>query len=315
MATPHPWTRLGHMLDPRTTPGLRSHVQVPTPLHMGDRIRLYLADRDAEGQSYAIFADVHAQDPTRVLRVHSDRILPQGTPGNFDDDGVMPGYALREGDRVRLYYSGWNRRVRTPYHNATGIAESHDGESFERLFDGPVMDRNPWEPHLAVTPTLLRRTDGKLWCWYVSGLRWDLVDGRYEPVYVIKHATSDDGVVWDRPGRISIPQQHPQEAFSHPTVVQVGDRLHMWFSHRDSKDYRGGAGAYRMGYAWSLDGIDWHREDARASALAPTQDGFDSEMVAYPSVIVDGQRLLMFYNGNGFGRTGVGVAEMPLAAL
>jgi hypothetical protein len=32
-------------------------------------------------------------------------------------------------------------------------------------------------------------------------------------------------------------------------------------------------------------------------------------MIAYPCVIRVGRRLLMFYNGNGFGRDGFGWAE------
>lgn len=309
------WTKLGHIVDPRSTAGMRSHAQVPTALRLDGRIRIYYADRDAEGRSFPAWVDVDPADPTRVLGHDPAPAMGLGRPGTFDDMGVMPGYAAREPDgRILLFYSGWNRGYNVPYHNATGLASSPDGDRFERVFEGPVMDRTAREPYIAVTPSMLRDDDGGWQAWYISGLRWDLVGEKYEPVYVIKHARSADGVTWERPPEICVPQAHPQEAFSHPTVLRHRGTLHMWFCARHSVDYRGGGGAYRMGYAWSEDGTRWIRDDAQAG-LHPTPGGFDAEMTAYPFVLREGEHLLMFYNGSGFGRTGIGVARMPVAAL
>ena len=36
--------------------------------------------------------------------------------------------------------------------------------------------------------------------------------------------------------------------------------------------------------------------------------GWDAEMIEYPAVIAVGERLHLFYNGNAFGRNGIGVA-------
>jgi hypothetical protein len=56
-----------------------------------------------------------------------------------------------------------------------------------------------------------------------------------------------------------------------------------------------------------MDGIAWRRDDAGAG-IGLSAQGWDDAMLAYPCVVeVDG-RTLMFYNGNGFGRTGVGYA-------
>ena len=309
------WTRLGTLVDPRETPGMNSHAQVPTALRLADRIRVYYADRDRQGRSFPAYVDVDPAHPTQVLDHHPSAIMALGRPGAFDDMGVMPGYAAQESDgRVLLFYSGWNRAFNVPYHNATGLASSVDGVRFERMFEGPVMDRTATEPYIAVTPSMLREPDGSWKAWYISGLRWDLVGDKYEPVYVIKHAHSADGVQWVRPPEICVPQRHPQEAFSHPTVFRHRSRIHMWFCARHSVDYRGGSGAYRMGYAWSSDGRTWTRKDDDAG-LRPSDGGFDSQMTAYPFVLREGDDLLMFYNGNGFGQTGIGVARLPLAAL
>jgi hypothetical protein len=302
------WVRKGRIFAPeehREWAG--SHAQVPAVLPLPDRLRVYYADRTPANKSFMTFLDVHRDDPLRVIDYHRTPLMPYGAVGTFDDDGMMPGCVMRVDGRVLLYYNGWNQGVTVPYRNSMGLAVStDDGSTFERMFEGPIMDRTAHEPYTAVTPTILR--EGALWrMWYVSGLRWVKIDRMLELVYVIKYASSADGIVWDRPNHLCIPQRHELEAYAHPTVVQRDGRYHMWFSFRDSRDFRDGAGAYRIGYAVSDDGLTWTRDDAYGG-LDVSAEGFDSKMTAYPYVIeVDGA-LHLFYNGNGFGRGGIGYA-------
>jgi hypothetical protein len=46
------------------------------------------------------------------------------------------------------------------------------------------------------------------------------------------------------------------------------------------------------------------------SGLAVSQSGWDSESVAYPFVFDHAGRRYMLYNGNGYGLTGFGIAEL-----
>jgi hypothetical protein len=319
-ATGWHWRKLGQVFDPRAHPEWAgSHAQVPTVLVMADRLRVYYAGRGADGRSFPTFIDVDRDDPTRLLGCHRSPVLGLGAPGTFDDEGVMPAWVHQREGRVWMYYSGWNRRLTVPYHNATGLAVSDDdGLTFRRAYEGPVLDRTPEEPYLAVTPWIECERSGQdadaqaarssRWqAWYISGERWVEVDGRYEPVYVIRHARSDDGVHWQRRAVTCVEQAHPLEAFSHPTVLREGGRYHLWYCHRHSLDYRDGSGAYRIGYAWSDDGERFVRSDAQ-SGIAPSADGWDSTMTCYPSVVRVGTRTYLFYNGNGFGQSGIGVA-------
>ena len=318
------WRKLGQVFDPRAhRDWAGSHAQVPTVLVMPDRLRVYYADRGADGRSFPTFIDVDRDDPTRLLHCERSPVLDLGRPGTFDDEGVMPAWVHHREGRVWMYYSGWNRRLTVPYHNATGLAVSDDGGiRFRRAYEGPVLDRTPEEPYLAVTPWIecepmapqdLRQpgrgaVHAMRWqAWYISGERWVEVDGKYEPVYVIRHARSDDGVHWQRRAVTCVEQAHPLEAFSHPTVLREGGRYHLWYCHRHSLDYRDGSGAYRIGYAWSDDGERFVRCDDQAG-IGPSAEGWDSTMVCYPSVVRVGARTYLFYNGNGFGQSGIGVA-------
>jgi hypothetical protein len=303
-----PWNKLGriHCLEP-SPQRATTHMQVPAPVLLGARIRVYFAARDMRGLSYPAYLDVDAADPLRVLEVQEQPVMPHGPPGTFDDEGIMPACALRVGEAVWLYYSGWNQRRTVPYHNTTGLAVSRDGGStFERRFDGPILDRTPHEPYLAVTPWVMREDSG--WrMWYVSGTAWKRVGGKFEPVYAIKYADSPDGMHWRRQNLLAVPQRHPDEACAHPSVIAHEGRYHMWFCYRDTLDFRDGGGSYRIGYAHSGDGINWTREDGKAG-ISPGAGGWDSTMLCYPSVLEVGGRWLMFHNGNSFGQTGIGCA-------
>ena len=141
-------------------------------------------------------------------------------------------------------------------------------------------------------------------------LKWTEVDGRFEPVYAIKYASSSDGICWQRPNEICIPQQHELEAFSRPCVIRKDGKYCMWFCCRDSYDYRDGKGSYRMGYAESIDGETWIRKDEKSGiSVSEEPDDWDSKMICYPYIINIKGKYFLFYNGNGFGQSGFGYAE------
>ena len=66
---------------------------------------------------------------------------------------------------------------------------------------------------------------------------------------------------------------------------------------------------YRIGYAESNDGIEWTRKDESVN-LDVSESGWDSQMVAYPAVFEIAGKTIMLYNGNNFGATGFGYAEL-----
>lgn len=305
---PWRWARRGLIFAAEDGPEwMASHAAVPTALVLPDRIRLYIAPRNAIGQSLTTFIDLARDDPGRILDLHERPILELGELGCFDDSGIMPGSVVRHGGSVFLYYVGWNLGGTVPYRNAIGLAVSNDdGVTFRRMFPGPIADRTSLEPHFAVSPCVVR--EGARWhLWYASGLKWIEVEGRPEPLYCIKYGHSADGVLWRRDDVTCIAPESEEEAVARPTVIKRGNIYHMWYCYRGSRDFRDGSGSYRIGYATSTNGVDWRRRDAEAG-IEPSESGWDDAMLAYPCVVeVDG-RLLLFYNGNGFGRTGVGYA-------
>jgi hypothetical protein len=206
-----------------------------------------------------------------------------------------------------MYYGGVSKGGSVPYRMSIGLARSLDGGlSFSRFFDGPIVDRSPQEPYMTMAPNVLREAGG--WTmWYGSGVKWTLVSGKYEPVYVTMVAHSTDGIEWLRTGLPCIRQQFPDEANTRPAVLKTSTGYEMWFCHRHSQDYRDGQGSYRIGHAVSVDGQVWDRVEGDLG-LEPTGAGWNASTMAYPSIVVVGGRKIMFHNGDGFGKTGIGCA-------
>jgi predicted GH43/DUF377 family glycosyl hydrolase len=305
------WIKHGHVFGPRDGHRwMKSHAQVPTVLDLGDRLRVYFSTRPRPDLSLTTFVDLDRDDPSRTIMVHEHPVLELGRPGTFDADGIMPSAVVRDGDRVLMYYSGWSRLGGlAPYNNATGLAVSTDGgATFSRLFEGPILDRAPEEPWSATSPAVIRTPDG--WhMWYSSGTNWIDVAGKLEHVYVLKAATSTDGVRWVRENRQLLPLSQPDESQTKPTVLLVDGLWHMWFCYRGNRGFRESGETYRIGYATSRDLRTWERDDARAG-INVSAGGWDSQMICYPAAIDLGEQILLFYNGNAFGAEGFGYATL-----
>jgi hypothetical protein len=230
-----------------------------------------------------------------------------GQPGTHDEDGVIASHVIQVGDEVLMYYGGVSRGGSVPYRMSIGLARSLDGGiTFDRVFDGPIVDRTPQEPYMTMAPNVVRSSSG--WTmFYGSGIKWVKIADKYEPIYIIKRAYSENGLHWTQPNHTCIPQSHPLEANTRPAVLQTENGYEMFFCYRSSREYRDGDGSYRIGHARSADGIKWIRE-SDPIGLQPTGSGWNGTTMSYPSVIVVDGRKFMFHNGNGFGQTGIGCA-------
>jgi hypothetical protein len=127
-------------------------------------------------------------------------------------------------------------------------------------------------------------------------------------LHVINSATSADGHHWKREG-LAVPYGLGRaQAFSRPTVIGTEETgYEMWFS------YRSGSGeAYRIGHAKSMDSKVWELSPESVD-IDVSSTGWDSEMIEYPFVFEHKGMRYMLYNGNGYGKTGFGLAILESA--
>ena len=308
------WEKKGLIHVPENNRDWRvSHAQFPIVDRVNDDVlRIYFGVRNASGHTVATYIEVEADNPANVLYVdEAGPVIGLGDLGCFDDTGVLPAWIVNKEGLKYLYYVGWNAGVSVSYRNSIGLAVSDDGgRSFTRMFKGPVVDRSKTEPHFCSSPCVLFE-DGLWRMWYLNGIRWDIIDGHSEPIYHIKYAESQDGMNWDRRGIVSIDLKSPDEGgIARPCVIREDGIYKMWYSYRGIKDYRTNPEhSYRIGYAESEDGIHWTRKDEEVG-IDVSDEGWDSQMIAYAYVYHHKGKKYMIYSGNDFGKAGLGYAVL-----
>jgi predicted GH43/DUF377 family glycosyl hydrolase len=300
------WTKMGRIYAPDGRRAwARKYAFPPIPLVVSPEvIRVFASFCDDDMVGRVGFVDVRADDPGEVLRVSERPVLDIGTPGAFDENGVLPTSILEVDGALYLYYVGYQLGMKVRYYQFQGLAVSRDGgESFARAQRVPVIDRSDAEL-LNRTSAFVRRRGRMFQMWYVAGSEWTVVDGKSLPMYNIRYVESADGIHWPADGRVCIDYEDPDEhAFGKPFVIEHAGRHHMFYSIRTRSK------GYRIGYAESADGERWRRNDAEVG-IDVSATGWDSEMVEYASVVEHDGRVIMFYNGNNLGETGFGWAVL-----
>jgi len=269
--------------------------------------RIYYSQR-IQNKSYPKYFDIEPENPTNIINFQNESILELGEMGMFDQAGVMPAEIITHNGIKYLYYIGWTNRKDVPYHNQIGLALSdNDGKTFTKISKGPVLGTSLKEPGFTGTFSVL--IENGIWRgWYLSCRCWEKINGIAEPFYDIKYAESLDGIVWEPKNITCINLKEDEGGISQASVIKKGKIYHMWFSVRKKSNYRNNKeNSYKIYYAQSANGISWNREEK--VSLNISKNGWDSEMVEYPYVIATKDKRFMFYNGNGFGKTGIGCAE------
>ena len=312
------WKKLGKVFTPQTVEGrswLKEFAQAPATIEFDDFVRVYFSCRppaDDNGQyvSYSAYVDLDREDLFRVRNVAEQPILSLGALGEFDEFGTYPVSVIRHGGEVRAYYGGWTRCESVPFNVAIGCAASRDGgRTFRKLGNGPVLGYSLEEPFVLSGPKI-RRFHDRWYLWYIAGSKWKMVRGRAEPVYKIRMAVSEDGLQWTRIDKDLIESRvEADEAQASPDVFAANGKYHMFFCYRYSNDYRNREHGYRIGYASSINLVDWVRDDTKAG-IDISEHGWDSEMISYPHVFQLDDKTYLAYLGDQVGRYGFGLAVL-----
>lgn len=312
------WKKLGQVFDLtklKTPEWMQEQAQNPYVVDMGKFLRVYFncrANKDKEGKSisYAGFVDLDKNNLFTILNISTEPILRLGLKGSFDEFGVMSGSVFTVGNEYYLYYCGWTRMYSVPYNWAIGLARSNDGGvTFLRYGNGPILGSTFKEPYLQAGCSTILKIKNVYHLWYTSGIKWIDTDEKPESVYQIMHATSADGINWDRDGIPIIESVIEDEAQASPSIININGRWHMVFSFRHSVNFRNKDRGYRLGYAWSDNLMTWHRDDPVIN-FNVSEFGWDSEMICYPNICKIDNKIYLFYCGNDFGKMGFGAAVL-----
>ena len=294
------WKKLGRIFVPENNHSwMRTHAANTVAEYLYEDIfRIYFSCRDKDQRAHIGYIDADINSPFKILKICSEPVLLPGDTGLFDDSGVSLSCIKNINGKKFMYYLGWNLGVTVPWRNSIGLAIYSDVKNeFEKFTSAPIIDRNEVDPYSVSYPFILE-DNGIFRMWYGSNLKWG--SNKEDMAHLIKYAESKDAIHWERKGKVALNFKNESEyAMSRPFVIKESGSYKMWYSYRGS--------SYRIGYAESSNGIEWERLDEKAG-IDVSEDGWDSEMVEYPFIFDHKGKRYMLYNGNGYGKTGFGLA-------
>lgn len=296
------WKKLGQIYHCRPIDEyLLSHASNPLAVHLKDDIyRVFFSGRNKNNKSSVGYVDIDVVKRISI-RVCERVVMKYGSESSFYSHGISIGNMYQVGDKKYIQFMGWKIRKDEHWKGVIGRFLLKDDLNTLILDPKEVYIGCDNEDKISLSYSWVIKDEGIYKMWYGSTLSWTSENG--EMIHVIKYATSKDGESWEKHG-IAIPYEIGiAQAFSRPSVIKDNKGYHMWFS------YRSGDGTkYRIGYAHSFDGITWDRK--KDSGIYVSREGWDSEMICYPFVFDHKGNRYMLYNGNGYGKTGFGLAVL-----
>lgn len=250
----------------------KHHAQLPTIVKNINSFRIYYSTK-VKNLSHIRFFDI---DNKLNIISHDKEALSPGEYGSFDDSGVMPSCVIDN----TMYYTGWHLKKNVPYGHAIGTAKICDDGTLKRT--GIALNKH----NKIVNSPYVEKKDNQLQMLYCNGTGW--IDNY--PTYNIALATNKDGF-WKTKEDVIITHNEKDEAISRVSKSPDGFIYYAW--RQKNTNYQ----------LFKIDALGYKKK-----VCVPRSD-WDSEMQCYPFVCEIDNLMYMFYNGNGYGATGIGVAQ------
>ena len=302
------WNKSGKIFEPDgSLPWWKSHCMAPTAVSIdSDTIRVFMGCWDEKGISRIGFIDVDSKDPKKIRHVCDRPIVDLGEPGTFDDNGVFPGHAHFINGKVHLFFTGFQLQDKIRFTNFGGLAVSTDDRflNYRKVGRVPILDRSEVGTCVRSGQSCILE-NGKYRTWYSAGSKWLNVGGKSRQTYDAYYCESDDITNFPRTDRLCLARDESVEhGLGRPQVLRTKDGVYRMLYTRRILDMH-----YTIGYSTSRDGLNWDRKDD-SIGISHSKEGWDSEMVYFPSVVETQDKTYLFYCGNGFGATGLGFAVL-----
>ena len=229
------------------------------------------------------------------------------THGTWDSVGletvsVLLDNEAPETERYKMWYAGVNDENTGLY--SFGYAYSSDGINWVKYEGNPILEAGPsnsWESGSPEGPTVIK-DNGIFKMWYGAV---DTVDNGQETDYRsnIGYAWSVDGKSWekypDNPVLLTGDWGSWDAAvIQDPFVMKIDETYYMWYS--GFPEWIEGTdltGIYQIGLAYSSDGITWTKSENNPVLKKGSNGSWDDVLVGFPSIILDGDVLRMYYTG------------------
>jgi len=241
-------------------------------------------------------------------------VLGYGEEGEWDDRQVWNPEVIKDGDTLRMFYTGGYEICWEYPKTKIGYAWSLDGINWIRHIGNPVLTAEfDWEEDYLFGCAVIKDSD-TMKMWYGCGY----------PGPAIGYATSMDGKNWNKhptPVLNSGPVSEWDDGFIVPTtVIKNGDLFKLWY-WAGRPGWPNKVSMPQTGLATSSDGINWTKYNDTTTGvpflysdpvLKHGSGDWDEDRVIFPMVLKKESEYEVWYVGGRFaGLTGqhIGYAQ------
>jgi len=299
--------RLGRLLSPeieffkqRTI----SHASNPVVVPLCETLcRLFFNARDERNRSevYSLDFDIST---FKVVEGSLKQQLGVGlsTP-SYCRDGISLGSYFELNSKKYLGFMGWHVPAGQHWVGEIGLLELDDRLNVVELGRSPWIPISDEDPISLSYPEVTFEND-RTFVWYGTTKSWDAGNG--EMLHVIERSEiSPTGKVSKTHTTVDFVLGKAQ-AFSRPSFVKFQNVNLLGYSVRGNSD------KYRIAIR-EVTYSDSYCNFESAFSFEPEGSDWESEMVEYPFLFKFKEKLYMFYNGNGYGKTGIGVCQLLIS--
>jgi predicted GH43/DUF377 family glycosyl hydrolase len=221
-------------------------------------------------------------------------VLNVGSEGAWDDYYVAFSSIIY--DSTTSTFKMWYTGGQGISDGKIGYATSIDGEDWTKYENNPILETGPadaWDDSHVGFPSVVV-VGNTYHMWYAGGPDQTTLE--------IGYATSSDGIVWTKYENNPVIEVGAVDSWEEtwvylPSVNIIGSTFHMWYAGAkgDPIDYV--PWVEQVGYATSLDGINWTKYANNPVLDLGTANTWDSKWATAPCVSYHGNTYHMWFSG------------------
>jgi len=293
---------------------METYTQLPVVDKFDEEtLRIYFGTRDKFNRSRIGFIDVDINNPSDIKQISENPISDLGIIGTFDENGMIPTSIINNLGKKYLFYLGFDKGSLVRHNASLGLLISdpnYKNGKFYRYSIAPILSRDRYNPFFVASAFVMKNGLYGFRMWYTRGTGWRKIYNKYEYIYNIQYMSSKSLTEWKSYPTLSLNNKTHHEVVARPWVMKDENNniYKMFYCYRDIYNFRTDiTKSYRIGYAESKLGVEWTRKDNEVG-IDISQSGWDSQMICYPYLYIHDDITYMFYNGNTFGKSGIGYA-------
>ena len=295
------WDRIG-WIDPPVGLGewCTSHLSLPFCIAKNaSELRVYFSSRDSDERSHVGWVDVQFNSESSLkTNFGTSPLVSPGGPGTFDEHGVSGSFFEIVNNSLRIWNFGWQRLSGKAWSNAIGLVEKSVYDTEPTVKNNLIVQSNEFENYGLAYPYLISQNSIR----HLFYGAFDLygVPSLNQPYsFVSKRAKIGKDLILSDRSRM-IDHLSGNSAQSRPCIIRDGNGYRAWVSVKGE--------GYEIRSAYSEDLRNWKWSEERFG-LRPSGMNGESHEVCYSHVVEIAGSRLMFFNGDGFGKTGIGIAK------